>query len=257
MILELAGLSRRFGGVVAVDGVTLAVGEGELLGLIGPNGAGKTTLLDMVSGFQTVDAGTVRLGGRDVTRSAPHRRARLGLARTFQTSRLFRGLDARGNVLAGMHARRRDDTVAQLALLPRTRRAAASREAEAARLLDLVGLAGLERTPAAALPYGHQRRLEIARALAVEPAVLLLDEPVAGMGATESQSVRGLLERLRRRGLTMVLVEHHLDLVLELCDRVAVLDFGRLIALGPPDDVVRDPAVVEAYLGRAGARRAG
>jgi len=251
MILELRGLTRHFGGVHAVDGVDLTLAEGELLGLIGPNGAGKTTLLDIVSGFQLAQSGSVVFSGVDVTRAPAHRRAAMGVARTFQAARLFRGLTVLENVVAGMHPRRRGDALGHIVAAPATGRARRAREEEAHALLARVGLVGSPRRIAGGLAYGDQRRLEVARALALRPALLLLDEPVAGMNVAETAGIRALLEDLRRGRLTMVLVEHHLEFVLGLCDRVVVLDFGRVIAAGAPDDVVRDPVVAQAYLGRA------
>jgi len=253
MILELEGVSCHFGGVRAVDGVDLGVDAGQLYGLIGPNGAGKSTLLDVISGFQPPTSGAVRFDGRDTRGMGPHHLSAAGLARTFQAARVFRGLTALENVLVGMHPHRRDDTLQQLALLPRLRGEQRKRVEEGRQLLARVGLRGVEDRFAGSLPFGAQRRLEIARALALNPRLLLLDEPVAGMTPAEAEGIEELLLEVNRAGLAMVLVEHHLSVVMRLCSRVAVLDFGRLIADGEPRDVVQQPAVMAAYLGRAAA----
>ena len=256
MILQVTGLTRHFGGVKAVDGVDLAVPEGEFYGLIGPNGSGKTTLIDVVSGFQRAGSGQVTFAGRTVTGWPPYRLAALGLARTFQRVRLFGGLSVLDNVLVGMHVRSRGDLGRWLGLPAAV--AASRRRAEEARdLLDRVGLSGLEDRAAGALAYGQQRRLEIARALALSPRLLLLDEPVAGMNPAEVAQLANLFAELHETGLTMILVEHHLRLVAEVCTRIAVLNYGRKIADGAPGLVLEEPAVAEAYLGRAGAAEAG
>ena len=249
-MLEAADLTRRFGGVVAVDGVSLRVGEGELDGVIGPNGAGKSTLFHLVAGHLRPNAGRVRFAGRDITDVAPDRRARLGIAIAFQAVRLFRGMTVLENVMVGAHASTRHGIWEAFLRLPRHRREERAILERAERALDRVGLAGAAGRPAESLPIGQQRAVQVARALCGEPRLLLLDEPASGLRAAERQRLAGLLRDLRAEGLSMLLIEHDVAFVTQLAGRITVMDRGRVIAEGPPERIREDPAVIAAYLGR-------
>jgi len=254
-VLEVDGLTKTFGGLRAVDGVSFAVGDGEITALIGPNGAGKTTLFNLVTGFLAPTAGRVRFRGEDITRWSPDRVTARGIARTFQNIRLFRGMSAIDNVVVGGHVRTSATLVDAVLATPRHRREERQARARAADLLTFVGLRDRASVPARSLPYGDQRRLEIARALATRPRLLLLDEPAAGMNTAETQALMTLIRRLRDDyGLTILLIEHDMKLVMGVCDRIIVLNFGRTIAEGAPDEVRGNPQVIEAYLGTHTAR---
>ena len=254
-LLELSGLTRRYAGLVAVDGVDMQVAAGGVHAVIGPNGAGKTTLFNLVSGLVAPSAGAVRLVGHDVTRLPPERRAALGLGRTFQNIRVFAAMTVLENVLAGLHARLRAPLPAVLLRLPGFRAEERAAVARARAALDLVGLADKAELRAGALSYGDQRRLEIARAMAPEPRLLLLDEPAAGMNPAETEALARLVRSLCGLGATVLLVEHDMGFVMDISDRVTVLNFGRRIFEGAPAAVRQEPAVIEAYLGHKMAAR--
>ena len=246
-ILRAEGLTRRFGGLVAVNAVSLSIEAGQVHGIIGPNGAGKTTLFNLVSGFVSADSGRLWLDDRDISRLPSYERSRLGIVRTFQNIRLFRGLSVLDNVLLGQYPVARPG---YLSIWPRASARERALRREAADLLELFHLTPFRDRIAATLPYGAQKRVEFARALAARPRVLLLDEPTAGMNEQESEEIADEILGVRARGITVVLVEHDMNVVMRTSDQVSVLNFGQKIAEGPPAEIQANPEVRLAYLGQ-------
>ncbi len=248
-MLVIQNIKKHFGGLSALDGVSFAVPPGTITSMIGPNGAGKTTLFNTISGFLRPTEGVIRFKGRDITGWSPHRIASIGLGRTFQNVQLFANLNALENVMAARFCRTRSSFLESLLFLPRDRGDRRQSREEAEALLEWVGIAERRFLMPRELPYGDQRRLEIARTLAMEPDLLMLDEPTAGMSHLEAQDLMELIGRLKERGKTILLIEHNMNVVMSISDTVVVLNFGQKIAAGTAVDVQANPEVIEAYLG--------
>ena len=251
-LLVLDQLTRRFGGVTAVDSVSMNVGAGEIRGLIGPNGAGKTTTLNLISGLTAPTSGRMTLVEQDVTGEPAHRLAERGVRRTFQNLKLFTDLTVLQNVMIGLHTNGKSGVIEAILATSKQRREEKMMLRDSLTALETVGLVDKADSPASALAYGHRRLLEIARAIVARPTLLLLDEPAAGLNATEAEALVALIRRINAQGVTVVLVEHHMDVIMAACSRITVLNYGQKLAEGTPAEIRANKSVIEAYLGRAG-----
>jgi branched-chain amino acid transport system ATP-binding protein len=252
VLLALDQLTRRFGGVTAVDAVSMKIESGEVRGLIGPNGAGKTTTLNLISGLTPPTSGRMTFAGQDVTGEPAHRLAARGVRRTFQNLKLFTELTVQQNVMIGLHTNGKSGVFEAILATGRQRREEEMMHRDSLTALETVGLADQADRPASALAYGHRRLLEIARAIVASPTLLLLDEPAAGLNPTEADALVALIRRINAQGVTLVLVEHRMDVIMAACSRITVLNYGQKLAEGTPAEIRADENVIEAYLGRAG-----
>ena len=251
LLLNVSGVNKRFGGLQALTDVGIQIRRGQVYGLIGPNGAGKTTFFNVITGLYQPDSGVFELAGKAYSPSAPHAVAKAGIARTFQNIRLFGEMTALENVMVGRHVRTKQGVFGAIFRHKAARDEEAAIKLRAQELLDFVGIGQFANRTAKFLSYGDQRRLEIARALATDPQLLALDEPAAGMNATEKLALRELLVKIKNEGKTVLLIEHDVKLMMGLCDRITVLEYGKRIAEGMPSEIQKDPAVIAAYLGGA------
>ena len=248
-MLEVAGITQIFGGVTALEDVSFSMNKGDITGVIGPNGAGKTTLFNIITGIYCQSAGRVILNNADVSGLPPEKLARLGLVRTFQNIELFGGMTVLENVMVGLHTRSSSGLLACSLRMPWSRREEKRIRAGAMKWLEFAGITDLADVTAGNLPFGKGRMLEIARALAVEPGIILMDEPAAGLNSQETLGLARLIQRIRDLGITVVLVEHDMELVMDICDRIVVLNLGRKLAEGTPREIQENHAVIAAYLG--------